>query len=258
MNDAAAQNNTIIDESELQFKTVAECSDYDGISVAIKASSDKRLLRRELQFKFFGPPSKSVNDISSQRNGLEVDFQHDLYIYNLANITSSTIVEDDILNSQIDLTEIHRSAISLRLSDCIIPTSCLVKGVSQSVISLGFGDSISLENVENLIFIINCHQLRIKNADNCIVIANVKSQDAIVEGCNKLKTGSPHGSNGVKPPLYSVNDLNWPTRNEVNPYVSGVERQYNSLESLISAHFDLDLQIVLKSKLTAIKSRYQF
>lgn len=238
----------------LNFKVTPEAPDYDHLVKTIQRSSDKRLSHHELRFKFFGSPNKTENEPTKQINHCKDFLQDESSIYELSKIINSTVVEDDILSTHMYIAQIHQSAIAVKLSAGVEPTSCMVKGVNQSAIFLGFNGSILLENVENLIFFINCNQLRMKNAKNCIVIANVISQCVIVEACCNLKFGSSLKDDTVKEPTYEVNDLNWPKRDERNPHVLGLDRQYSSVASLIKTHFKLDLKTILELKFSAIKS----
>lgn len=233
-------------------ETVSGRLHSNDISHVIQSSHNKRQSSQRTHFKFVSSPNKTGNEKLEQGAVCNYLMQQDLSVYQVSNISDSTIVEDNIRNTQINVFGAFKSALSLKVSVGVEPTSCVVKEVFQSVISLYFNGSILIENVENLIFCIECNQLRVKNTKNCIVIAHVSSQDVIVEGCCELKFGSLLEDGVIKEATYLVNDLHWPKKTEKNPNVSILDGQYPSIDNLINASFDLDLQITLNRNALSI------
>lgn len=98
-----------------------------------------------------------------------------------------------------------------------LPSSIHVKNITDSRIALHCDGPIILHNVESLVIILQCHQVRIHNMKNCQVYVNVSNDRVIIENSTNLKFS---GFSGVSfcPPSFAVDDFDWPTSEAVNPH----------------------------------------
>jgi hypothetical protein len=99
-------------------------------------------------------------------------------------------------------------------------TECIVVGRAKSVnlahaqfsiIQIGSEGPIFVHDVDYCVLQLTCHQLRLRNVVNCIVIQKVASGRVIIEDCSNISLGTQTNDQIV------VDDFNWPST-ATNPH----------------------------------------
>ncbi|OBA22076.1 hypothetical protein METBIDRAFT_21709, partial [Metschnikowia bicuspidata var. bicuspidata NRRL YB-4993] len=98
-----------------------------------------------------------------------------------------------------------------------LPWSIHAQGLKSCLVAIRCDGPIILHDVENLVLILECHQLRIHNMRNCQVYALVANDRVIIEDSRDL-IFLGFSEDALGPPCFVVDDFDWPTSETVNPH----------------------------------------
>ncbi|ODV80746.1 uncharacterized protein CANTADRAFT_25162 [Suhomyces tanzawaensis NRRL Y-17324] len=94
-----------------------------------------------------------------------------------------------------------------------VPSSMHIKGGQSTVFKVEAKGPVFVHDLEDCDLVINCHQLRLHNLNNCrIWIDNVGNNTIIIENCRGLTIGRLDGGS------VEVDDFDWPTKSFTNPH----------------------------------------
>ncbi|KAI5950329.1 hypothetical protein KGF54_005146 [Candida jiufengensis] len=144
-------------------------------------------------FKFIGDPipPKSTSDQREFVNVSPKQFESD---------EKNNKIE--IINDRVNLDQnyVHIS----KLSNSILKLNINSINLNNAINSVGCINSegpLFIQNMSNCIFVVKCHQARLHNIKNCILIFNQQTKPVIIENCSKLKFNE-----------IDVDDFNHPTK----------------------------------------------
>lgn len=122
----------------------------------------------------------------------------------------------------IDSSESH--ALVTRFLNCVILTKESISSInirkgSDSVIYLNCDGPIFAHDLENCVLILDCHQLRLHNTQNCTILPIVSNNRVVIEKCHSLKFVNLN--DGTSP---LVDDFSCPSKEIVNKNYAFIER----------------------------------
>lgn len=233
------QTRIMIDE-RLKLHTKVACGDSNStldrthfISFVNRLSDQKRADIDVSPFQFKGP-AKSFSLSLSRKTGRTEVVSLARKTHSLANLNDETIVDPTNSRELTQLNNIRKSFISLGFSKNTQHMPYLARDIESSIIILGSNSSILFDQVLDLIIIAHCHQLRMKNVRNSLVLAQISSKNALLENCSSLLYGTLT-KGMIQKPNYNISDLNWPSENYHNPSNISIERNCATFESLIKS-----------------------
>ncbi|ODV69458.1 hypothetical protein HYPBUDRAFT_84816, partial [Hyphopichia burtonii NRRL Y-1933] len=98
--------------------------------------------------------------------------------------------------------------------------SAHIKGGEDSVIAINSEGPIFIHDLNHCVLLLKCHQLRLHNIHNCLILVEVGNDRVVIENSNGLRIGSYPTSKKKGFQLardkIEVDDFNWPTKLEKN------------------------------------------
>lgn len=91
------------------------------------------------------------------------------------------------------------------------PASVHVRSAHDVILRVDCAGPIFVHDVVDAVLILQCHQLRLHNVRNSVVVVDVSNNRAVIENCNGLTVGTQAGGE------VAVDDFNWPTT-ATNPH----------------------------------------
>lgn len=191
--------------------------------------ADKRLFRKRFQFQ--GNPIPSSSNAIEQ---LGVSPQ---------DVPTAHVV-GDLQNESILLSSLSHTVLR-DISHCEIGSkspipSAHVDGALDIVLALDSEGAVSVRNTKDSHLVINCHQLRLHDLENCTVWAEVANDRIIIENCRNITFGGyDHVTGTLQIPSFEVDDFDWPTRRIASPnyaYVSSGRWEIGSRIPVAKSH----------------------
>ena len=193
-------NHKVVElQRSIDINTLAK---YDQKTIIDKVEKLKKVLLQKQdeltseRFEFKGdpvPPSDSNTTTDRSRTGQISDNVENNQHCDLVG-TTTTIGGNHVLVKNIAECIVLGQAKSVNLAHA-----------QYSVINIGSDGPIFVHDVAHCVLQLTCHQLRLRNVVNCIVIQKVASGRVVIEDCSNISLGTQTNDQIV------VDDFNWPT-----------------------------------------------
>lgn len=118
-------------------------------------------------------------------------------------------IEDSVIYTQPDL----------------VTASVHIRGGTRLVVSIVSEGPIFIHDVHDVVLLLRCHQLRLHNVRNSVVMVEVSNNRIVIENSDGLLVG------GYQDEEVNVDDFNWPTRSKnehfttMYPALAGIVRE---------------------------------
>lgn len=234
------------EESTISGNSSPKCYDTQVFHMNLLASQ-KRAMRGTRAFIFKGTPTDASSKKFQLPNELKLNKLR-TNTYQLEDVRKKVLIKELLCVELVELTRLMNCGILLRCSAKYSSIPCHVKEVTFSIICLISDGSVHCEQTDSLILIVSAHQVRLRNVKNTTVLADIASNEVIIEDCSNITFGSL--SNGkISEPSYVINDLKWLKNQEKNPSISLLLKN-QKIPDVIQTHSDHAVLAMLWKKLS--------
>ncbi|KAK6461616.1 hypothetical protein DFJ63DRAFT_314248 [Scheffersomyces coipomensis] len=218
--------NQILEIKLSQFTPYDKKRVITEVDFLFKTIELKRIQLSQNRFEFKGnpiPPESNMIQTKGKivKTGLNVNVNtyNELLFKDISNQRFKLSVEQS--EKHVLLLGVESSIIDQDKS--MIPSSTHIKQVKHSIINLKVEGPIFIHDVSYSILILNCHQLRLHNITNCIIIIEqVMNDRIIIENCTDLLIMAKNEGQVIE-----VDDFNWPTKMTINPHYKYIPNNHH-------------------------------
>lgn len=141
------------------------------------------------------------------------------------------------------MTNISRSILISRS----IPSSVNIQNASNTIVHIHSTGPIFLHDLQNVVLILRCHQLRMHNVANSTILVDVANDKLIIENCHGLKIGHYPGLDSESCRRIQVDDFNKPTATNQSTNYSELQTQsdYGWIHNVIDGALEPQVQLLL-------------
>lgn len=164
------------------------------------------------QFAFRGEPRPPKLNVS-QRLNEELNLPSNAPKNGLHNSCAFSTVINQILTLSSNAN--HQHVLIADIEDSVIYTqpdvvtaSVHIRGGTRLIVSMTSEGPIFIHDLHDVVLLLRCHQLRLHNVRNSVVMVEVSNSRIVIENSSELVVGS------YRDEEVNVDDFNWPTRSK--------------------------------------------